>query len=120
MTLANKVKPKIAKAIKKYGVDVEVFKKDINEFGEPMGENILVSKLKGLYSESNHYIAENIADKGKFKKDKTYKIIALFNDDSLKVLEGHVVIINDVMFEIVNKSDANMLEAYFEFTLKRC
>ena len=74
--IANKIIPKLSKAIEKYGVNTEVYRSFINEFGEKTEDNTLVCKLKGLYSESNHSITKNITDPGTVKKDKISNIIS--------------------------------------------
>ena len=117
--IANKIIPKLSKAIEKYGVNVEVYRSSLNDFGEKIGDNTLVSKFKGLYSESNHSIDKNTVDAGAVKKDKIYKLIALIDSNTDEILEGDKAIINSVNFEIVNISNANMIDAYYEFTLKR-
>ena len=118
--IANKIIPKLSKAIEKYGVNAEVYRSFINEFGEKTEDNTLVCKLKGLYSESNYSITKNITDPGTVKKDKISKFIVLINTDSNMVLEGDKIVINNISFEVVNISNANMINAYYELTLKRC
>ena len=76
--IANKVTPKIAKTIKKFGVDVEVFRNTLNEFNEPV-DKIKVVEFRGLFSESQHSINSRNIDSGQVKKDKTYKLIALID-----------------------------------------
>ena len=68
--IANKVSPKIFKAIKKFGVDVEVFRNTLNEFNEPV-DKVKVIEFRGLFSESQHSISSRKADSGQVKKDKT-------------------------------------------------
>jgi hypothetical protein len=46
--IANKVTPKIAKTIKKFGVDVEVFRNTLNEFNEPV-DKVKVIEFRGLF-----------------------------------------------------------------------
>ena len=77
--IANKVTPKIAKTIKKFGVDVEVFRSALNEFNEPV-DKVKVMEFRGLFSESQHSISSRNIDSGQVKKDRTYKLIALIND----------------------------------------
>ena len=79
--IANKVTPKIAKTIKKFGVDVEVFRNELNEFNEPIGK-IKVVEFKGLFSESQYGINSRNTDSGQVKKDKTYKLIALIDNNT--------------------------------------
>ena len=120
MMLVNKIRPKLLKAITKYGVDLEVYRTTINDFGESNGDNTLVTTLKGLYSESNHSINQINVDAGKIKKDKTYKLIVLINDESKKLLEEDLLLIKGTNFKLINISNANMLDVYYELTLKRC
>ena len=118
--IANKIVPKLSKAIEKYGVNVEVYKSSLNEFGEDIGDNTLVCNIKGLYSESNHSITSNIVDSGAVKKDRICKLITLINNDTDGILEGFKARIDNVDFEIINVSNSNMINAYYEIILKRC
>ena len=118
--ITNKIIPKLSKAIEKYGINAEIYRSFINEFREKTEDNTLVCKLKGLYSESNHSITKNITDPGTVKKDKISKFIVLINANSDMVLEGDNIIINNISFEVINISNSNMINAYYEITLKRC
>ncbi|MEG2743963.1 MAG: hypothetical protein RR948_16900 [Clostridium sp.] len=118
--IANKIKPKLLKSIAKFGVVVEVYRIACNEFNESEGNNTLVTTFKGLYSESNHAISESAIDGGKIKKDKAYKLIALIDDDSNKLLEGDFLHIKGIKFELISISNANMLDVYCDLTLRRC
>lgn len=116
--IANKVTPKIAKTIKKFGVDVEVFRNELNEFNEPIGK-IKVIEFKGLFSESQHSINSRNIDSGQVKKDKAYKIIALI-DNSTKILkENDILLLKGTEFNLVNINNANMLDVYFDLTLEK-
>ena len=118
--IANKIIPKLSKAIEKYGVNAEIYRSFINEFGEDIKDNTLVCNIKGLYSESNHSITKNITDPGTVKEDKISKFIVLINANSDMVLEGDKIVINSISFEVIDISNANMINAYYEITLRRC
>ena len=118
--IANKIVPKLSKAIEKYGVNVEIYKPSLNEFGEYTGNNTLVCNIKGLYSESNHSISSNIVDSGTVNEGKTYNLIALINNKTSSISEGFKVKINNLDFEVINISNSNMINAYYEIALKRC
>ena len=116
--IANKVTPKIAKTIKKFGVDVEVFRNTLNEFNEPV-DNINVIEFKGLFSESQHSINSRNIDSGQVKKDKTYKLIALIDNHTRLLKENDIFLIKGVEFNLVNVNNANMLDTYFDLTLEK-
>ena len=116
--IANKVTPKIAKTIKKFGVDVEVFRNDLNEFNEPVSI-VKVLEFKGLFSESQHSINSRNIDSGQVKKDKTYKLITLINDDTKQLKENDVLLIKGTEFNLVNINNANMLDTYFDLILEK-
>ena len=116
--IANKVTPKIAKTIKKFGVDVEVFRNTLNEFNEPIGK-VKVIEFKGLFSESQHSINSRNIDSGQVKKDKTYKLIALINKDTTQLKENDILLIKEVEFKLININNANMLDTYFDLTLEK-
>lgn len=118
--IANKIIPKLSKAIEKYGTNAEIYRSFINDYGEKTTDNTLVCKLKGLYSESNHSITKNITDPGTVKGDKISKFITLINANSSEVLEGDKIIINSISFEVIDIANSNMLDAYYEFTLRMC
>ena len=116
--IANKVTPKIAKTIKKFGVDVEVFRNTLNEFNEPT-DKIKVIEFRGLFSESQHSISSRNIDAGQVKKDKTYKLIALINKDTTQLKESDILLIKEVEFKLINVNNANMLDTYFDLTLEK-
>jgi hypothetical protein len=118
--IANKIIPKLSKAIEKYGVNVKVYKPSLNEFGEDIKDNTLVCNIKGLYSESNNSVNLNIANSGAIKKDMVCKLITLINNDTNNILEGFKVKINNLDFEVINISNSNMINAYYEIVLRRC
>ena len=116
--IANKVTPKIAKTIKKFGVDVEVFRNTLNEFNEPV-DKVKVIEFRGLFSESQHSINSRNIDSGQVKKDKTYKLIALINKDTIQLKENDILLIKEVEFKLININNANMLDTYFDLTLEK-
>ena len=116
--IANKVTPKIAKTIKKFGVDVEVFRNTLNEFNEPI-DKVKVIEFRGLFSESQHSIGSRNIDAGQVKKDKTYKLIALINNDTKQLKENDTFLIKGIEFNLVNINNANMLDTYFDLTLEK-
>ena len=116
--IANKVTPKIAKTIKKFGVDVEVFRNTLNEFNEPV-DKVKVIGFRGLFSESQHSINSRNIDSGQVKKDKTYKLIALIDKDTKRLKEGDVLLIKGVEFNLVSVNNANMLDTYFDLVLEK-
>ena len=116
--IANKVAPKIAKTIKKFGVNVEVFRKNLNEFNEPIGK-VKALEFKGLFSESQHSINSRNVDSGQVKKEKTYKLITLIDGNTNGLREGDILLINGVEFNLFNINNANMLDTYFDLTLEK-
>ena len=116
--IANKVTPKIAKTIKKFGVDVEVFRNNFNEFNEPIGK-VKAVEFKGLFSESQHSINSRNIDSGQVKKDKTYKLIALIDNNTKRLKENDIFLIKGVEFDLININNANMLDTYFDLTLEK-
>ena len=116
--IANKVTPKIAKTIKKFGVSVEVFRNKLNEFNEPVGK-IKVVEFKGLFSESQHGIHSRNIDSGQVKKDKTYKLIALIDNNTRSLKENDIFLIKGIGFNLININNANMLDTYFDLTLEK-
>ena len=116
--IANKVTHKIAKVIEKDGVDVEVFRNNLNEFNEPIGK-VKVVEFKGLFSESQHSINSRNTDSGQVKKDKTYKLIALIDNNTKKLKEDDILLLSGVEFNLVNINNANMLDVYFDLTLEK-
>ena len=116
--MANKVTPKIAKTIKKFGVDVEVFRNNLNEFNEPIGK-VKVVEFKGLFSESQHSINSINIDSGQVKKDRTYKLIALIDNNTKRLKENDIFLIKGIEFDLVNVNNANMLDTYFDLTLEK-
>ena len=116
--IANKVTYKIAKVIEKDGVDVEVFRNTLNEFNEPV-DKVKVIEFRGLFSESQHSINSRNIDSGQVKKDKTYKLIALIDNNTKSLKENDIFLITGVEFNLININNANMLDTYFDLTLEK-
>ena len=116
--IANKVGPKIFKAIKKFGVNVEVFRSSFNEYNEPI-DIAKEFEFKGLFSESQHGINSRNTDSGQVKKDKTYKLIALIDNNTKKLKENDILLLKGTEFTLVNINNANMLDVYFDLTLEK-
>ena len=116
--ISNKVTPKIAKTIKKFGVDVEVFRNTLNEFNEPI-DKVKVIEFRGLFSESQYSINSRNIDSGQVKKDKVYKLIALIDANTKALKENDIFLIKSVKFKLVNINNANMLDTYFDLTLEK-
>ena len=116
--IASKIVPKVTKSIKRFGVNVEVFRSNLNEFNEPT-ENEKILEFKGLFSESQHSISLQNADSGQVKKDKVYKLITLIDNDTKLLKEGDTLIIKGKEFTLININNANMLDAYYDLVLEK-
>ena len=116
--IANKVTHKIAKVIEKFGVDVEVFRSTLNEFNEPVGK-VKVIEFRGLFSESQHSINSRNNDSGRVKKGKTYKLIALIDNNTKRLKENDIFLIKCIEFNLVDVDNANMLDIYFDLALEK-
>lgn len=116
--IANKVVPKISKAVNKFGIDVEAFRKSINEFNEPL-EEVKISKFKGLFIENNISIKADTSDAGLIKKDKTSKLIALINKDTKALKDNDILYSNGSKFKIIDINNTSQLNIYYELTLEK-
>lgn len=117
--LANKIKPKIIKAINKMPTKVTILRDNLNEFGEP-NVSFIVCELKGLWHEGSNMISQITTDKGEVKRERQNFLMVVYDQVSCLIKEGDYFILNDVKYEIVDKGNCNNMNIYFDMLLKRC
>lgn len=116
--IANKIVPKLKKAIAKYGVDVEAYRESLNEYGEPSGQE-LVTSFKGLYSESSNMVTKQITDTGHILKDNQSSLICLIENATEMLLKGDILLIKGISFEVLKVDNSNLLDAYYDILLEK-
>ncbi len=95
---------KIAREIKKSGVQNVFYRDGKNEFGEPDTDTrVTIGTLKSLYHEQNGYVQMSVADEVQYRTKKMPMLMALHED--VKVLDlqaGDYTIINSRKYKITN------------------
>lgn len=71
---------KLAREIKKSGVDYEFLRHEENEFGEASGQLTSVATIRGLYHESNAYVSKLNGDYGVSRTKKEPQLLVLASD----------------------------------------
>ena len=80
--IANKINPKLKKAINKYGIGIYVYENYENDFGENI-EYEKIFSFKALYSESSTNGADTtVTDKGRTVRANNTSLICLIDDDN--------------------------------------
>lgn len=104
---------KIKRELKRSGIDYEFKRSDMNDFGEPVGELVLVGTIKGLYHEQNGSIQITTGDTTQVRTKKIPMILCLYEDTARLVLKvGDELKINNKTLKvtgIVNIQEWNII-----------
>ena len=117
--IANKIKPKIQKVIDKFPTYVDIYRDVKNEFGEPVGKDLICS-VKGFYHEGNTQISAITADKGQVKRNKQMFLMVVYDDTSVKIRENDYFLLEDTKYIIKDLGNQNRLNIYFDMLVERC
>ena len=117
--IANKINPKLKKAISKYGLDISVFRNYENDFGENI-EYEKIFSFKALYSEGATSGADTtVTDKGRTIKNDKSSLICLIDEYTSKVTAGAILEIKDEMYEVIKVQNSNLLDSYYEISIEK-
>lgn len=104
---------KIKRELKRSGIDYEFKRPGVNDFGEPVGEPIVVGTIRGLYHEQNSSIQITTGDTTQVRTKKIPMILCLYEDTArLALAVGDTVTINAKTFKvtgIVNIQEWNII-----------
>ena len=117
--IANKINPKLKKAISKYGLDISVFRNYENDFGENI-EYEKIFSFKALYSESSTTGADTtVTDKGRTVRANNASLICLIDEYTSKVTAGIMLEIKGQMYEVIKTQNSNLLDSYYEISIEK-
>ena len=117
--IANKINPKLKKAISKYGLDISVFRNYENDFGENI-EYEKIFNFKALYSESSTNGADTtVTDKGRTVRANNTSLICLIDEYTSKVTAGTMLEIKGQMYEVIKTQNSNLLDSYYEISIEK-
>jgi hypothetical protein len=117
--IANKINPKLKKAISKYGLDISVFRNYENDFGENI-EYEKIFSFKALYSESSTNGADTtVTDKGRTVRANNISLICLIDEYTSKVTAGTMLEIKGQMYEVIKTQNSNLLDSYYEISIEK-
>jgi hypothetical protein len=117
--IANKINPKLKKAISKYGLDISVFRNYENDFGENI-EYEKIFSFKALYSESSTNGADTtVTDKGRTVRANNTSLICLIDEYTSKVTAGTILEIKGQMYEVIKTQNSNLLDSYYEISIEK-
>ena len=117
--IANKINPKLKKAISKYGLDISVFRNNENDFGENI-EYEKIFSFKALYSESSTNGADTtVTDKGRTVRANNTSLICLIDEYTSKVTAGTMLEIKGQMYEVIKTQNSNLLDSYYEISIEK-
>jgi hypothetical protein len=104
---------KIKRELKRSGIDYEFKRSGVNDFGEPVGEPIVVGTIRGLYHEQNSSVQVTTGDTTQVRTKKIPMILCLYEDTARLILQvGDTVTINAKIFKvtgIVNIQEWNLI-----------
>ena len=104
---------KIKRELKRSGIDYEFKRSGSNDFGEPVGESIVVGTIRGLYHEQNSNIQITTGDTTQVRTKKIPMILCLYEDAANLVLRvGDELKINNKTLKVtgvVNIQEWNII-----------
>ena len=97
---------KIKRELKRSGIDYEFKRHGVNDFGEPVGEPVVVGTIRGLYHEQNSSVKITTGDTTQVRTKKIPMILCLYEDTASLVLNvGDIVKINAKTFNVTGVTD---------------
>lgn len=104
---------KIKRELKRSGIDYKFKRSGVNDFGEPVGEPIVVGTIRGLYHEQNSNIQITTGDTTQVRTKKIPMILCLYEDAASLVLQvGDELKINNKTLKVtgvVNIQEWNII-----------
>ena len=104
---------KIKRELKRSGIDYEFKRFDVNDFGEPVDEPIVVGTIRGLYHEQNSSVKVTTGDTTQVRTKKIPMILCLYEDAASLVLQvGDELKINNKTLKVtgvVNIQEWNII-----------
>lgn len=104
---------KIKRELKRSGIDYEFKRSGVNDFGEPVGEPIVVGTIRGLYHEQNSSVQVTAGDTTQVRTKKIPMILCLYEDAASLVLQvGDELKINNKTLKVtgvVNIQEWNII-----------
>lgn len=104
---------KIKRELKRSGIDYEFKRSVVNDFGEPVGEPIVVGTIRGLYHEQNSSVQVTTGDTTQVRTKKIPMILCLYEDAASLVLQvGDELKINNKILKVtgvVNIQEWNII-----------
>ncbi|UDN63763.1 hypothetical protein [Clostridioides sp. ES-W-0016-02] len=116
--LADKIKPKIRKAISKLPTEAIIKRTSKNDFGEPTNEEIIICKTFGLYHEGNSSISKISKDKGEVKRDKDQYLMLAYDEEESKIKEGDFLYMKGSKYVIEDLGNQYMLDSHLDMKIK--
>lgn len=104
---------KIKRELKRSGINYEFKRYNVNDFGEPIGEPIVIGTIRGLYHEKNSSIQITTGDTTQVRTKKIPMILCLYEDTASLVLQvGDELKINNKTLKVtgvVNIQEWNII-----------
>lgn len=104
---------KIKRELKRSSIDYEFKRSGVNDFGEPVGEPIVVGTIRGLYHEQNSSVQVTTGDTTQVRTKKIPMILCLYEDAASLVLQvGDELKINNKTLKVtgvVNIQEWNII-----------
>lgn len=112
----EKRKRQVKQAINRFGKDIQIYRKNLNEFKEPEGE-VVVATVKGYFHKDNQGVKLDISDGSKIIINRVEKLMVIFDEEGMKLKTGDIFTSDNVKYEIVDLG--NNFGIYMDMTLRR-
>lgn len=104
---------KIKRELKRSSIDYKFKRPNVNDFGEPVGEPIVIGTIRGLYHEQNSSVQVTTGDTTQVRTKKIPMILCLYEDTARLALQvGDTVTINGKTLKVtgvVNIQEWNLI-----------
>lgn len=117
--IAEQVKPKIANVINMFPTECSVFRKELNEYNEPL-DKVLLCHIKGFFHQGNNMISGIVKDSGEVKRGKQEYLMVVIDEETEQIKEGDLLTVKGIDYKISDLGNQNNMDIYYDMLLKRC
>lgn len=98
---------KLEKELARHGINFVFRRKKRNPYGEAVGDEIIVTKILGLFHEQSVVSQMNTSEEMQYRSKKTPMILCLYSREVEKLKIGDYVLFNGKRFNFVSTENIN-------------